>query len=328
MIAAMKRKAPQTIMALLVGALLCLASSAWAVPFSFVALADSRGPSAAEPLNRPVISAMVAKILTLAPRPAFVLFPGDMVMGTHEGTDGLADQLRGWQQAVSPLAAAGIRVYCVPGNHEISGRSAAEKEKVYIAVLGQAQYVFRHEGSVFIGLNTDRPGAARSPDLAWLKEQLAAAQGAEHVFVFGHEPADPVTGPDQGLKHPAAFWQVIEGGGADAYICGHEHLYARSQHSGVLQVVSGGAGGPLLPLGGAPGFGAVESAYHLTLWRVDGPKVEMRALSLERSGQWRQIDSYSYVKARAPKAPAIQKASAPEAATPAPAAAIPAPAAR
>jgi 3',5'-cyclic AMP phosphodiesterase CpdA len=289
--------------------LLCAASAAFAAPFSFVAIGDSRGSRFGEPVNRAVLSQVVAKILELQPRPAFVLVAGDLVMGdrivTMSREVSLARELRAWQTVMAPLTTAGIRVYCVPGNHEIWGSYAHERERACRQVLGELQYSFRHEGSWFVGLNTDRPGKRRTPDLAWLEVQLLAAKtaGAEHIFVFGHEPALGITGRDDMLRDAAAFWELLVRHGVDAYICGHEHIYGRASRSGVYQVITGGAGAPLFPLWGAEGFEVALGTYHLTEWRVDGPRVEARVLAFGAGpGEWRQIDSFSYVK---PGKPAI-----------------------
>jgi 3',5'-cyclic AMP phosphodiesterase CpdA len=298
--------------------LLACAQSSLAAPFSFVAMSDSRGDSLSEPINAAVLSAMVAKVLALQPRPAFVLFAGDLVFGQRDCPAGrplrLAEHLQAWQKAVAPLTGAGIRVYAVPGNHEISGSSAAELQKGCREMLGELQYAFEHEGSRFIALNTDRAGRQQSADLAWLEAQLRAARGAEHIFVFGHEPAHPVSGPGCGLRNSEKFWKLLTRYGVDAYICGHEHLYGRCSRSGVIQVITGGAGAPLHPLGGANGFDAVSGSHHLTLWRIDGPRVEVQALAYKTglqpaayktdgTGTWRRIDSFYYLKPRPALAP-------------------------
>lgn len=309
---------------LLLAALLLLwaAAPAWGAPFSFVAIADSQG-NGHEPINGAVFSRIVQKILSLYPRPAFVLVAGDMVRGGAERhlsrEVSLTRELRAWQAASEPLRAAGIRLYCVPGNHEIWGTYAAERERACRAVLGELQYAFAHQGSWFIGLNTDRPGKRRTPDLAWLGGQLAAAKraGAQHVFVFGHEPAFPVTTASEGLRGAEGLWEQLVRHGADAYICGHEHLYARTRRGGVYQVTTGGAGGSLLPIWGAEGFEVAVGTHHLTVWRVDGARVEMRALAFNPSqDSWCQIDSFAYTRESAPRraAPAPRPASAAKAA--------------
>jgi 3',5'-cyclic AMP phosphodiesterase CpdA len=292
---------------LLTALLLLWATSALAAPFSFVAIGDSRGDKAAEPINTAVLSQIVSKVLALQPRPAFVLVTGDLVLGERVGTMSrevsLARELRAWQTVMAPLTAAGIRVHCVPGNHEIWGSYAHERERACRQVLGELQYSFRHEGSWFVGLNTDRPGKRRTPDLAWLEVQLLAARaaGAEHIFVFGHEPALGITGRDDMLRDAAAFWKLLVRHGVDAYICGHEHIYGRASRSGVYQVITGGAGAPLFPLWGAEGFEVALGTYHLTEWRVDGPRVEARVLAFgPNPGDWHQIDSFSYVKRSKP----------------------------
>jgi len=312
----MERPLPRGRAPALVAALLLLlwAAGAWAAPFSFVAIGDTQGRTDAEPVNA-VFSRIVAKVLELEPRPAFVLVAGDLVVGEAVPGEGreatLTRELRAWQRAAAPLLAAGIRVYPVTGNHEVWGSYAIERERACRKVLGELQYSFSYQGSRFIGLDTDRVGQRRTPDLAWLEGQLASAraEGAEHVFVFGHEPAFTAIGRDS-LKDADAFWKLLADYGADAYICGHEHLYGRTTRAGVLQVTTGGAGGPLLPIAGAAGFDVAVGTYHLTVWRVDGPRVEIRSLSYDPTkgsiaDAWRQIDALTYTKPRPFKPAAV-----------------------
>jgi hypothetical protein len=139
-------------------------------------------------------------------------------------------------------------------------------------------YSFDYEGDHFVSVKTDRwippdPGdrfSSRSRYVAcldWLEKDLAAARkkGARHIFVFGHQPAFPI-GPHIGgalpnvlwiLKHPKdpdrdrqlklrdRFWDILARHRVTAYICGHEHAYARQSVRGVYQVITGGGGAPI-----------------------------------------------------------------------------------
>ena len=86
------------------------------------------------------------------------------------------------------------------------------------------------------------------PQLDWLDQALAAHAG-QRLFVVGHEPAYSAGGTVVGLDtNPTArdaFWAVLQKRGVVAYICSHQHRYDLSQHGGVWQLVSGGAGADL-----------------------------------------------------------------------------------
>jgi len=59
----------------------------------FVFLADSRGDSLTEPINTPVLNAIIAQIKALSPQPAFVVFGGDREK--HMGS--LIKRLKYWR---------------------------------------------------------------------------------------------------------------------------------------------------------------------------------------------------------------------------------------
>ncbi|MGZ3708847.1 MAG: metallophosphoesterase family protein [Bdellovibrionota bacterium] len=91
-------------------------------------------------------------------------------------------------------------------------------------------------------------------EMTWLAQDLHAHASSAFKFVLGHEPAFTskavvATGKTAGLdQHPKArdrFWATLQTNGVTAYLCAHEHLYERSFHDGVWQVISGGAGAPL-----------------------------------------------------------------------------------
>lgn len=103
--------------------------------------------------------------------------------------------------------------------------------------------------------------------LEWLEEDLKAAKerGVKHIFVYGHQPAFPVSdhirdslpqaqyilnNPDKPenrrfLEMRDRFWKLLKKHNVTAYITGHEHLYARQSVQGVFQILTGGAGAPL-----------------------------------------------------------------------------------
>jgi hypothetical protein len=86
------------------------------------------------------------------------------------------------------------------------------------------------------------------PQLEWLDQALARHAG-QRLFVVGHEPAysagSEVTGLDSDPAARDAFWAVLQRRGVVAYVCSHQHRYDLSQHLGVWQIVSGGAGADL-----------------------------------------------------------------------------------
>ncbi len=127
------------------------------------------------------------------------------------------------------------------------------------------------------------------PQISWLDGQLAKHVG-QRLFVLGHEPAFSAGGSKSGLDNNQGardvFWAILKRRGVTAYLCSHQHELEISQHDGVWQIISGGAGAPLdggkkggsgAPAaectGGValqPGF-AERSFFHYILLNIPGP---------------------------------------------------------
>jgi hypothetical protein len=76
----------------------------------FVFLADSRGDSLDEPVNTPVLNAIISQIKALSPQPAFVVFGGDM---SYRGCIKNVYTFQSWKDLFAPLTSAGIPfIYC------------------------------------------------------------------------------------------------------------------------------------------------------------------------------------------------------------------------
>jgi hypothetical protein len=137
-------------------------------------------------------------------------------------------------------------------------------------------------------LNTDRAGNPHTINYDWLASDLAATT-ADHIFVFGHEPAYPV-GPHLGNSldaYPAerdAFWQLLVDHEVDIYFAGHEHLYNHVVVEGVHQVISGTCGAPIYT-----GYGG--EFYHYVVVTVNGLDVSVQVF--DDSGTLRDGFEYS-----------------------------------
>ena len=186
---------------LLVSCLVAI-SSGYAEPFSFISMADSRG------VNNGVNDAVLSGIVDLVVQEdaQFVLFPGDLVNGSSDAST-LASQLSHWRDIMAPVYSSdmyGAKVYAGPGNHEIRN---SESEGVWQSIFSDLPsngpagetymtYSFDYLNSHFVMLNTNRAGSYHTVNYDWLASDLAAAT-ADHIFVFGHEPAYPA-GPHLG----------------------------------------------------------------------------------------------------------------------------------
>lgn len=146
-----------------------------------------------------------------------------------------------------------------------------EKGLTYSFDYNQAHFVFVTSDRWYYGAPDDTSDDKRDwhyvKHLDWLENDLKSAKqrGAKWIFISSHEPAFPVGGhlrdalPNLGLnlKLPLdstriwylnqrnEFWRILKENNVTAYVCGHEHLYARQSVEGVHQVIVGSCGAPL-----------------------------------------------------------------------------------
>ncbi len=260
----------------------------FAFDFSFAAASDSRGKN--NGVNEPVLKALMEDLVQNHPSVKFILFPGDLINGSRKSVEKNLSQLKKWKEVMAPVYNSPHmvwpKVWVSIGNHETKVKDFAQYflkmfPNVYMNgpkdELGFT-YSFDYGNSHFVSVMTDRwlPKDPEDPYhskthyvgcLDWLEKDLAAARkrGIKHIFVFGHQPAFPVSThigdslPNAGwiLKHPNdpdrykfmkmrdRFWDILVKYKVAAYICGHEHVYGRQSIRGVYQIVTGGAGAPL-----------------------------------------------------------------------------------
>jgi hypothetical protein len=236
----------------------CLLSADW----KFVVFADSRNSSSG--VDTAILTELAHQ--AVAEGAQFVLFPGDLA------GSGSLSHYQTWQNAMSPAYDAGIGVYPVIGNHDLSDvndfKSLFIQPQVnsglFTTDAAGRSFAFTYNNALFLGLDTYESGNTDRVNQAFVDQQLAARDPAATplVFAFGHEPAFRC-GPDQGLElHPAqrnAFWSSLENAGAWVYFAGHDHLYDHLQmqdrpddgnpNNGVHQFTVGTAGAPLYSYG-------------------------------------------------------------------------------
>jgi hypothetical protein len=84
--------------------------------------------------------------------------------------------------------------------------------------------------------------------LSWLRAELTANSANPYLFVVGHTPAftpgngyRELVGFDAHVQAQRQFWRMLAGWRADAYFCGGEEMYERTNPGGVWQILTGGA---------------------------------------------------------------------------------------
>jgi hypothetical protein len=204
----------------------------------------------------------------IRPRPEFIAFPGDAVMGYTTDYQALRAQWDYWAGTeMSWLKGVGIPLYQSTSNHNTYDDGSEDvfravhphlprngpgdqKGLAYFVRDGNLLYVSTHQ--------PDRTRAYRQGmliDTRWLDGVLAEHADARFKLVAGHYPVWPVNGYTQyphwcfRPEERRPFWDVLVQRGVTAYLASHILAFDVQVHDGVPQVVSGGAGtlgrGPL-----------------------------------------------------------------------------------
>jgi len=222
-----------------------------------------------------------ADIAAMTPKPNFLFFTGDLVFGYTNDSTALDRELKGWiaLYQASPLAASGVELITIPGNHETDNlakvavpsgeRTWLRDMAAYITRGGNGpgvggadalqtdqsklSYSFDFKDAHFVTLNTDPVGKDWHVPTLWAAQDIAAARarGQKHVFVIEHKPAYPYpTVPTDGLVFdpPArdAFWSVLQNNQVEGVFSAHNHVAYRAQPTGhTWQIIAGNGGTPI-----------------------------------------------------------------------------------
>lgn len=276
------------ILVLLLLVVLLIAASMPSFAWKFASIADSRGSD--NGVNKEVFTKIINRIN--AEGVDLVVFQGDAVSGTKDDA-ALASQMNSWLSIMRKL---NCPWYYTPGNHEVQTPTAQEnvlRKKVKQQTDGPVSdtgfaFSFDHQNAHFVLLNSDHYGKWHHVQTDWMVQDLAKT-GKTHVFVMAHDPAYPA-GPHKKSSLDAypderdAFWKAMEKRGVDMYLCGHEHLYQRTKHGSIIQVINGSCGAPLYKDDNS------ISKYHYVIVDVNGDSVKCEAK--DENGE--VFDTWSY----------------------------------
>jgi len=266
---------------------LASAAAATATDYTFVVIGCNRlndvdtagSPSTA---NLPALNRLFTEVAALSPRPDYLFFAGDLVLGYTKDTVELARQLNAWIDVykASPLYGTSTRLVTIPGNHETQDKKAgktsfAAAERTWLRTMSdyivgsngpvadstsgdslvtdqsRLTYSIDHDGDHFLLMDTDPVGRDWRVPYHWVRDDIdtARAHGARHVFVIGHKPAWPgPAAPTDGLaQFPAnrdSFWTILEDRHVEAMLASHVHSWQKAQpHAGkTWQIIAGNGG--------------------------------------------------------------------------------------
>lgn len=222
-------------------------------PFTFVAYGDSRADHR--------VHAALAGLMAAAD-PDLALHTGDLV--TRGARD---DEWGAFFDAARPILR---RAPLIPvlGNHDLDGGDPAPLLAHFALPDDRTYFAFTWGGARFLLLDsevavTDGDGAPDAAQLAWIREELAAAKAdrrVTHVIAVVHK--GPYTGHTSrsgnlGLR---AVLPELHAAGLDLVISGHDHFYERGvDASGLAYLVLGGGGAPLYGTRGPGKRGGYEA---------------------------------------------------------------------
>lgn len=228
--------------------------------FRFAVMGDSRGDSDGINVN------MLRNFLGQArsEKADFIIFAGDLITGSKHKKVHKA-RLAKWKGIAEEY---GMPVYIAVGNHEIESETSEDVLRMIFEMPAEGPpgleglaYSFDYQNAHFVILDTspyDNFHRLGSSQLEWLKGDMDK-NNKGIIFVFGHEPAYPFLAHvrdslDKFPQERDELWNIFKEHRVSVYFCSHEHLYNRSLHDGVYQVITGGAGARLHAKEGKGGF--------------------------------------------------------------------------
>ena len=153
--------------------------------FFFLQLSDTHWgfSGAANPEAETTLRHAVATINSVATRPDFVIFTGDLTHSTDDPAQ-RRERMKEFKSIVSELAVKDVRF--IPGEHDAS----LDGGEAYREFFGATHYAFEHKELYFIALdNVSAPGAVLGDDqLAWLAAEVARVPKSRPLVVFAHRP--------------------------------------------------------------------------------------------------------------------------------------------
>lgn len=234
--------------------------------FTFAVIGDNRS---GDDVYKKIVGMVMAR------RPDFVVNVGDQIPS--------AGNLSDWKNFRKLSAPITVPYFLTVGNHDVAGKESEEIYKKQADLPGNGLYYsFSCGNSLFIVLDSYLAGQTKSitgEQYDWL-EKLLETTDKRHKFVFVHHPLNPdrlsFTGSlASHTKERDRLMRLLVKHKISAVFAGHLHLYLRKIFNGLTQIITGGAGAPLLADDQEGGF------FHFVLMTVDGDKVSGEVIDID-----------------------------------------------
>lgn len=186
-------------------------------------------------------------------KPAFVVITGDLV-NNRENVAELAEFRR-----IAAKLAPGIRLFNVPGNHDLGNEPSPESLALYRERFGPDYYTFRDGDIAGFIVNSSllkapaRTSGEAAKMEAWLRTELSKAKndGVKHLIVFEHippfmkDPNEPETYDSFPLETRARYLNLLHEFGVKHLFAGHYHATAETRDGDLEIHITGPVGMPL-----------------------------------------------------------------------------------
>ncbi len=186
-------------------------------------------------------------------KPAFVVVTGDL---TNKSTD--AAQTAEYKRISAKLDPA-IKLYSVPGNHDVGNEPTRQSLAVYRERYGLDYYGFRSGDIYGIVLNSNlEKGTDNVPEEAakmeaWFRAELVKAKGsgAKHIIVFQHislflkDPKEADEYSNVPLPVRTKYLKLMHEYGVHFVFAGHYHRNQDGRDGDLEMVTTGPVGMPL-----------------------------------------------------------------------------------
>lgn len=186
-------------------------------------------------------------------KPAFVVVTGDLI-----NEAGNAAQAAEYKRIAAKLDPR-IRLYSVPGNHDVGNEATAESLARYRERFGPDYYTFQSGDITGIVLNSNlEKGTKNVPDEAakmeaWFKAELAKAKaaGAKQILVFQHipffqkDPNEAEVYNNVPVDVRQRYLKLLHDYGVKWVFAGHLHYNLEARDGDLQEVATGPVGMPL-----------------------------------------------------------------------------------
>jgi len=236
--------------------------------FTFAVIGDNRS---GDDVYKKVLGMVMER------RPDFVINVGDQII--HPGN------LSEWDNFWKLSGPVNVPYFLTVGNHDANNKKSEDLYKEQVDLPGnELYYSFTIGNSLFIVLDTyftDQNKKITAEQYAWL-EKLIETTDRRHKFVFLHHPLYPDGLGFSGCldaypKERDRLQKLFVKHRVTTVFAGHLHLYLRKTFNGMSQIITGGAGAPLIAYEELGGF------YHFVLMTVDGGKVSGEVIDIDNN---------------------------------------------